>query len=348
MELTKLEEATRPQLSEAYGEGEGGALWGGYVVARQRAIKDILPFITRFEPALTDHSERHIQDVLDNAFLLMGGPGSPSAQHLHAFNANEFYFLVMAILHHDLGNIHGRSDHNRRLEAVYDFTRGVDPHLLPEKRHLLRIVEAHCGQTRDGSRNTIGRLDKAASFRRQLLNCQKVAAVLRLADELAEGPQRTSLFMQKHFPLPDDSTVFHDYANITDICIDRAGERIVVTYDIDVMPPSWPTGFDEDRLRRLLQLCYMRAVKLDLERKYNRHFCSLLAPFKKTEISFHFYFQGQDIRFGIQKIVLDDLVLPTSADPQVLINKEAKLDLTWLMPRLKEAASAPAILFEQP
>jgi hypothetical protein len=347
MELTKLEEITQPQLTEAYGEGDGDALWGGYMVARQRAVNDILPFIKQFEPNLTDHGQRHIQDVLDNAFALLGDTVSSTTQASDGFNANELYFLVLAILHHDLGNIHGRSDHNRRLEAIYEFTRGDDTSLLPEKRHLLTIVEAHCGQTRDGSRDTIGRLDKASSFRRQLLNCQRVAAVLRFADELAEGPQRTSLFMQKHFPLSQAGEVFHDYANITDVCIDRAGERIVLTYDIDIQPPSWQGAFNEVRLGKLLELCYARAVKLDLERKYNRHFCSLLAPFKKTEVSFHFYFQGQDIRLGIQKIVLDDLVLPASPDSLILIKKEQRLDLTWLMPRLREASAAPEILFEQ-
>jgi hypothetical protein len=90
--------------------------------------------------------------------------------------------------------------------------KGNGSELLPEKRLLFGIVEAHCGQTRDGSRDTIKNLDASAAFQRKLINCQRVAAILRLADELAEGPQRSSLFMQKNYPPDQNSQVFHDYA----------------------------------------------------------------------------------------------------------------------------------------
>ena len=67
---------------------------------------------------------------------------------------------------------------------------------------------------------------------------------------------------------------YHDYASITDIHIDRKDGRIVVVYSIEITPDSWGAQFDAVRLRQLLEFCYHRLEKLDLERKYNRHYCS--------------------------------------------------------------------------
>jgi hypothetical protein len=338
-QFTNIERLVLPKLIQAYGETDGQALWGGYTVARQRVIHEIAPYITRYEPNLTDHSEVHIKDVMENAFLLLGEESCNGNDSKTALNANELYFLVLAILFHDLGNIFGRKNHNQRLQEAYDFARGSVSSLLPEKRHLLNIVEAHCGQTRDGSHNTIGALDSEGAFRKERLDCQRVAAILRLADELAEGKQRTSIFVQKHFPLPTDNQVYHDYANVTEVCIDRGGARLVLTYNIEVCPEVWGGKFDHGKLKRLLKCCDRRSIKLDLERKYNTHYCSLLRPFKKTEISFYFHCRGRELRYGPRKIVLDDLVLPTPTDTMSLYNSEKAFDITKMVEWLKNAAS---------
>lgn len=337
-QLTDIERLVEPRLMAAFGEADGKALWGGYATARQKIVHDIAGFISAEEINLTDHSARHIKNVLQNAFLLLGEPCCTGTDSKTALNANEMYFLTLAILFHDLGNIFGRKEHNRRLEEAYEYARGKDG-TLPEKRQLFNIVEAHCGQTREGSKDTIGNLESGASFRRERLDCRRVAAILRLADELAEGPQRTSVFRQKHFPPASESEIYHDYAKVCEVCIDRPGERIILTFDIEICPELWKQPFDEVRLERLLNYCDTRAVKLDLERKYNAHYCSLLRPFKRTEISFHFHYMGQDLRLGLGKIVLDDLVLPTPTADMALGKRSSAFDVSEIMAKLREAAS---------
>lgn len=338
--LSEIERIAETRVIAAHGSAKGKALWGEYMSARLSVAQDILPFIARTEPNLTDHGTSHINEVFENAFALLGTKACKGNDSKTALNANELYFLCLAILFHDLGNIHGRKEHNRNLEAAYKHARGEDPKLFPEKRLLFAIVEAHCGQTRDGSKNTIGNLESANSFEKERLDCQRVAAILRLADELAEGPQRTSVFMQKHFPYPDESAVFHEYANVTRVFIDRNGERIVLTFDIEILPADWGLEFNEDRLKKLLDLCYLRSIKLDLERKYNRHYCSLLRPFKKTEVSFHFHLHGRALELGIPKITLDDLVLPTPDKTMTLTDKEISLQLDSLIPKLRAALTS--------
>ena len=335
----EIEKIVETRLAEEYGASIGRAIWGEYVVARP-IIFDIASHIERFEPALTDHGPKHIRNVFDNAWQLLGSDVCAGKDSRVALNTNELYFLALGILFHDLGNIHGRKEHNRHLQASYTAAKraGVESNKLTEKRHLFAIVEAHCGQTRDGSTDTLRRLEPKGLFMGHQVDCQRVGAILRLADELAEGPQRASRFLQKHFPIDRDSQVYHDYANVTQIAIDRPNERLVLEYEIEICPEDWNSAFDETRLTRLIECCYNRAVKLDLERKYNRHYCSLLRPFKQTEISFHFHLHGEYVPIEIPRIVLDDLVLPSNANTVSLPEKEKTLALTSLIPRLKEMA----------
>ena len=77
-------------------------------------------------------------------------------------------------------------------------------------------------------------MTKRSTWGGQLVRLRELAAVLRFADELAEGPQRTSEFMQEEGLYDSESQQFHDYANITNILIERQNSRIVITYEIDI------------------------------------------------------------------------------------------------------------------
>jgi len=318
----QLENAAKNKLNSEFGSLVGDDLWGGYVSARNKVFHDVLPFINQKEPCLSDHGPRHIEDVLDNAFQLLGDDGCCGNNSKTSLNGAELYFLVLAILLHDTGNIHGRKDHQRKLQASYEYARGKTNKLATERRLLFPIIGAHCGKGMSGTSDTIYSLANDDVFKKQRLDSQRVASVLRFADELAEGQQRTSAFMAEHFPYPHDSQVYHDYANVTEIHIDRDNSRIVVIYDIDVNF-GVDDCFDKPRLRTLIEFCEQRAIKLDLERKYNRHYCSLLRPFKKTEIKFHFNEGGRQLKLegDMPKIVLDDLVLPKPLEGESLFKK---------------------------
>jgi hypothetical protein len=270
---------------------------------------------------------------------LLGKSGCAGKDSKKSLTPTELYFLVLSILFHDSGNVFDRKGHESRLEEAYTFARGNSQSLAPEKRLLFQIVRSHCGETSEGSSDTIGLLDPKGSFSGKHVDCQRVGTVLRLADELAEGPQRTSLFMQRYQPFPAGSQVYHDYANIvSSIHIDAGNERIAIIYDIDIAPETWSNGFDEERLSSLLNFCYHRIVKLDLERKYNRHYCSLLRPFKKSEFSLNFHYRTKPLDVNLGKITLDDLILPDPPMPTDLLKQFDDLNITNLMPQLKKLA----------
>ena len=56
--------------------------------------------------------------------------------------------------------------------------------------------------------------------------------------------------------------------------------------------------------------CYHRAIKLDQERRYCKHYCAPLAALKATDIALFFYFDSHQLALDIPPLALTDLVVP--------------------------------------
>jgi hypothetical protein len=129
---------------------------------------------------------------------------------------------------------------------------------------------------------------------------QEMAVILRFADELSEGPHRTSMYKLVNNLYDFDSTIYHKYASITHVHIDRGNNRIKLTYNID---------FDgEEGLRKLLEFTYMRIHKLDQERKFARHYSPICDAFKETRVVINIDLSDDELR--IDNCILTDLVIP--------------------------------------
>jgi hypothetical protein len=140
---------------------------------------------------------------------------------------------------------------------------------------------------------------------------QQVAAVLRFADELAEGPHRTSAYLQNQSMYKPDSRLFHKYANISEYSIDPGAGRIALTYTIDLeRGQSALEAGDSVLLAELLEFSYSRIAKVDQERRYCKHYCDLLSVFKETDAWFNFFYEGQKLDLGLQPVVISDLIVP--------------------------------------
>jgi len=281
----------------------GADLFSDYVQARQFVTTDIAGMIGTAEPNLTDHSERHLADVMSRAHALIG-------EQTKYFSPSELYLLCISILFHDVGNLHGRTDHQKKIAGIYDALRKREPRFKSERTGVLAIAGAHCGSAKDGSKDTLKDLDRL-SFHAQSVRSHEVAAVLRLADELAEGIQRTSAYMQNHGMFKPEAAMFHKYASITEYCIERGDERIALTYDIDIERGGGQ--FEAGHgilLKDLLGFTYKRIIKLDQERRYCKHYCDLLSPFKETGAWFRFWLDGQQLELDIKPIAISDLIVP--------------------------------------
>lgn len=282
MPTKSFNEQLREKILEDFEEDKGLELISAYEQARSKLQQEIYPEIRGSEPNLTDHGITHVLNVQQNAIDLLPDDGKKKLSGI------EMYCLGMFILFHDVGNVLGREDHHNKVAKIFDRIRGTNASIRREKTLVVRATRAHTGTAQDGSRDTLKELDEKDHLERKPVRLRELAAVLRFADELAEGPQRTSEFMQVEGLYESEAQKFHDYASSTNILIDRQNSRILITYniDIDINRP--------DELRDFLSFIFTRIQKLNQERQYTRYYSELLEPFKLIEVTFDFHC-GSDI-----------------------------------------------------
>jgi len=306
---TKIEQITRVALVKEFGEAEGNNIFGLYSTARKTVVEQILPNIQKILPAHTDHGPLHVARVLNMIGDLIQIESNPVP-----LSSVELYCLILGAVFHDTGNIFGRENHQRNISKIYDFCRAEGAKDFQEKLALIKIVEAHCGKTYEGSNDTLKVIEttRATIFDRPVHLC-KIAAILRFADELAEGKERTSLFMIRYHNYPRRSRIYHEYAKMTRISVDFGNERIRLSYDIEVKSNKNGdiTPEEESKLKQLLLYCYQRISKVDQERQYTKHYCELLSKFRYTSVSFNFWKGTELININLPETYsISDLVVP--------------------------------------
>jgi hypothetical protein len=253
------------------------------------------------------------------------------------------YCLGLAILFHDVGNIRGREHHahSHRIAEVYDEIQQGANHNSQEKGIVIRVASAHTGTARDGSRDTLRDFDPdpVCALQGRRVRIQEVAAVLRLADELAEGPQRTVEYMRHINAYPPEAALYHDYASVTDIEIDPGNGRISIRYNIPASCPPHSIRDNLPRLKQVLAFILARLEKLDQERKYARYYCSVLDPIKAVRAVFDFWVDGHLLKTDLEPLELDDKVIPgDGCKPIALINPA--YDSSALLKTVQRAAAA--------
>ena len=287
-----------------------------YVTARTVLLENVLEEIRGAQPHLTDHGPRHIQNVLENVFKLLEGD-------LKYFSAIELYILGLSVLFHDVGNIEGRKDHNKRIAKYYDRVR-KGQEFAHEKALVVRICQAHTGRARNGSRNTLTDVPPHLQLDGESVRSRELAAIVRFADELAEGRQRTSEYLRTQGAYDADSIPHHDYAAATDIAIDGGNRRVAVTYQFNIN-----TGKDLEaelsRLREFLNMACRRLAKMDLERRYARFHCSKpLVPFQRISVCLDVQVDGDFVDPPLEATISDEVSL--DAVPDLLPKRDPKWD----------------------
>ena len=259
--------------------------------------------------------------------LLQGDP--------HYFRAIELYLLGLGVLFHDVGNLEGRSEHNRRIACFYDFVR-LGAQFAQEKSLVVQISQAHSGKTQTGSRNTLSDVPQSSHLDGHPVRTREIAAIIRFADELAEGPQRTSQYLRETGGYAPESVSFHDYASATNMCIDCGNGRIAVTYQFEV---SLQAALEKEleRFKGLLNFTYGRLGKMDLERRYARFHCiKPLLPFREISVRLDIQIDGEFLDLDLETIISDEVNLDRSAE--LISERDSKWDADALVNQLREEA----------
>jgi len=323
-----IEQKIEKKLKIDFGRERGAELFANYVASRKVLVEEILPEIKAKLPSHSDHGPEHIANVLDNVDSLLGG------EPQKYLTGVELYCLGLSILFHDAGNLYGREGHNKRISKIYDHCRSVSPE-EQEKLVVLRVAEAHTGITRDGNYDTLKELSPLYNLFARPVRLREIAAILRFADELAEGPQRTSRFMHEIHGYDASSLLFHQYAKVTRVYIDRGNERIVLTYYFHLDFPGKTEEEALHELEKLILFTYDRITKLDQERRYVAFYSELLAPFKRTSAEFNFFKHGElidDLELGA--IEISDKIVP-GEKMKSLHEYNAHYEINALLSRLR-------------
>ena len=160
------------------------ALAGAYDTALDYLQSNIYEEIRAVEPDLSDHGSRHITNVQNNIIRLLLDDNETRTP----ISAEEMYLLAMCTLFHDVGNVHGRYCHHLTIGDVFDRARDTRPQTRRERNLVLSACAAHTGENADGSRDTLKAVPEIDQFEGKRIRLRELAAILRFADELAEGP----------------------------------------------------------------------------------------------------------------------------------------------------------------
>ena len=198
------------------GEIKGEELYTDYSSVRNAIEKSgFFREIKGVEPNLSDHSEKHIQDVFERAFKVIG------KEEFYKFDVYEIYCLAVMILFHDVGNIFGRKGHEakEKIAEIYNEYRKNNQNYRDERRAIIIGASAHSGKSKLGNGDTLKDI-KDVSIKGNKIRLRELSAILRFSDELAEGKHRTCSFLVEKKLYDEGSSIFHKYAEITDIEID--------------------------------------------------------------------------------------------------------------------------------
>ena len=327
MPRNSFDQYLRDRLLEELGPDRTKEMLTAYDSTLAQLRREVYENIGRTEPSLTDHGMKHVTNVQDNVLALLREDGK-----LADLSGIEIYCLGMLVLFHDVGNVYRRKGHQNLVGRVFDKIRGTDPALRRERTLIVKAARAHTGTAQDGSRDTLRELGDGENLEGQPVRLRQLAAILRFADELAEGPQRTSSFMQTQGLYEQDSQMHHEYASSTHVSIHRATERIVVTYEIGI--GSQETEPVPVYLSNFLTFIYNRLIKLDQERQYARHYSRLLLPFKSTEATFNFHCAENVLDFDMPPLKLTDRVVVPGQDPVDLSRVSPAYAVETLVPRV--------------
>ena len=249
------------------------------------------------------------------------------------FTAIELYVLGLGVLFHDVGNLEGRKEHNRRIAGFYDFVR-TGPKFAQEKSLVVQISQAHSGTAQNGSRNTLVDVPTSSHLDGEPVRARELAAIIRFADELAEGPQRTSQYLRKTGGYNTDSVPYHDYSSATHMCIDRGNGRIAVTYQLNL---TLQVGLEIElqRFKGLLNFAYGRLGKMDLERRYARFHCAKpLLPFREISVHFEIQLNGEFLDLGLETTISDEVNLDRSVE--LLPERESRWNADAVITQLRD------------
>ena len=221
---------------------------------------------------LNRHDVSHTKKVMEKALELI------KCFSKIDFSGYEIYFLLCAIVVHDIGNLFGRMGHEKKIAEILDSQCNE---IIPDSIER-RIIGVHGGEI-SGNSDTISILKETNSVYNFTIKERLLASILRFADELADDATRANYDAIENNILGDASKIYHIYSEKLHTVTIRKNDisnsyEVFLAYQFDSDTAKILYG-KLGKQRYLLDEIYSRTIKMERERRYCirylRPYCSL-------------------------------------------------------------------------
>ena len=274
----------------------------------------------------TDHGPDHFEEVIEYTGVLLGletRSETPIEDQEIQINEYETFIILVAILLHDIGNIYGREDHEKRPFSILSKIKdSIGLHQV-EVIIIARIAEAHGGTAKDKDgmedKDTILRLiDKDIdSFKQNTFRPRALAALLRFADEVCECHGRGAKYMLEERLTNKENEIFHTYAeSICNINVDLKSKAISIYFHLftDKLCKQFKKKNKNGQLfdQYLIDEMNERLEKMFCELKYCARFMSQIVSLEVIKANIQiFEDNGYDVAQD-KSFILSEYGYPTS------------------------------------
>ena len=256
---------------------------------------------------LNNHGREHIEQVIERADAIVSCFVDESLSEFEAF------LLLCAIQIHDIGNILGRSGHEKKLNRIFD-EHSKDIILdTAEKRVIKNIAMAHGGKNINGSRDTISQLSQSELIFQQKVRTRLLAAILRFADELADDSTRRSRAPLELDIIGTNSKIYHDYSRVLHTV--NIGKEAEKSYVVNLIYELEKRDLEEQYQvahcsKYLLDEIYDRTIKMERERRYCAKFMHSNINIEKINVSINIYGE-YSVKIDTITYTLEDVLYPS-------------------------------------
>lgn len=258
--------------------------------------------------AFTRHDLGHVDDVIRKAGQLLGANSSAEEPALNRLKHYEVFVLLVACLIHDAGNNEGRSGHANRARRVLN---DVSDGRLDQKEISLisKIARAHGGKTAAGSQDTIGELQIRDGAEHITVKPRLLAALLRIADELAENSRRANRRDEEGSRFPNL------FCSTISVSVDYKSRWISLDFAIADDDCALFGSDEEGEEMYFLDYISKRVAKTELERRYCDRYLRGFATFDGIRVNIELL--KDDHEWQAIHFELTDDGYPNSADLEI-------------------------------
>lgn len=259
---------------------------------------------------LNNHGVGHVDKVI-----------SKVSEMLHFFDRGyltpyEGFLLLCAIQVHDIGNLFGRLDHEKRCQEILEEkAKPVIPDRI-ERKVIEKLALVHGGAFA-GDKDTISFLSPNKKLNDRKVRKKLLAALLRFGDELADDATRADREGLEKGIIPEGSRIYHHYSqSLHTVQICKEEDRLMLNLAFDFESAVASQQFLKlGKKKYLLDEIYDRTLKMERERRYCMRF--LRPCFSLDAIRVEIIIQNSSCAFQSDKIqyTLEESGYPSDPTP---------------------------------